>query len=83
MPYGHSYVSANRFKLFFPGRELLSGQSPFVTVLTCSDSRVPLELIFDQGLGEIFAIRVEGNVAGPLVLGSVEHGAEHLHTPFG
>jgi carbonic anhydrase len=54
-----------------------------VTVLTCSDSRVPLELIFDQGLGEIFAIRVEGNVAGPLVLGSVEHGAEHLHTPFG
>lgn len=62
--------------------ELLSGQSPFVTVVTCSDSRVPPELIFDQGLGDIFVIRVAGNVMDPVVLGSVEYGVEHLHTPL-
>jgi len=62
--------------------ELLSGQNPFVTVVTCSDSRVPPELIFDQGLGDIFVIRVAGNVMDPVVLGSVEYGVEHLHTPL-
>jgi carbonic anhydrase len=68
----------------FPERraELVSGQSPFVTVVTCSDSRVPPELIFDQGLGDIFVIRVAGNVMDPVVLGSVEYGVEHLHTPL-
>lgn len=68
----------------FPERraELLAGQSPLVTVVTCSDSRVPPELIFDQGLGDIFVIRVAGNVMDPVVLGSVEYGVEHLHTPL-
>lgn len=62
--------------------EVESGQHPFVTVITCSDSRVPPELLFDQGLGDIFVIRTAGNVVGPIVLGSIEYGVEHLHTPL-
>ncbi len=58
------------------------GQHPFVTILACSDSRVPLEILFDQGIGDIFVIRVAGNVAGPDELGSLEYGAGHLHTPL-
>lgn len=57
---------------------LENGQKPFVVVLTCSDSRVPAELIFDQGMGDIFVIRVAGNVVDPLALGSIEYGLEHL-----
>jgi len=78
------FVSGDLADKDFPERraELLSGQSPFVTVVTCSDSRVPPELIFDQGLGDIFVIRVAGNVMDPVVLGSVEYGVEHLHTPL-
>jgi carbonic anhydrase len=78
------FVSGDLAAKNFPERraELVSGQSPFVTVVTCSDSRVPPELIFDQGLGEIFVIRVAGNVMDPVVLGSVEYGVEHLHTPL-
>jgi len=78
------FVSGEVASKDFPERraELVSGQSPFVTVVTCSDSRVPPELIFDQGLGDIFVIRVAGNVMDPVVLGSVEYGVEHLHTPL-
>lgn len=57
---------------------LENGQKPFAVVLTCSDSRVPAELIFDQGMGDIFVIRVAGNVVDPLALGSIEYGLEHL-----
>ena len=57
------------------------GQHPFATILGCSDSRVPLELIFDQGVGDIFVIRVAGNVAGPDELSSIEYGVGHLNTP--
>ena len=63
-------------------QELTKGQSPFATVITCSDSRVAPELIFDQGLGDIFIIRVAGNVVEPTTLGSIEYGVEHLHTPL-
>jgi carbonic anhydrase len=62
--------------------ELVKGQSPSAVVLTCSDSRVPPELIFDQGLGDIFVIRVAGNVADPVALGSIEYAVEHLHVPL-
>lgn len=61
---------------------LVNGQKPFVTVISCSDSRVPTELIFDQALGDIFVIRDAGNVVDALTLGSIEYGAEHLHTPL-
>lgn len=57
-------------------------QHPFVAVLGCSDSRVPPEIIFDQGLGDIFDIRVAGNVVDPVVLGSLEYAVEHLNVPL-
>src|SRR3990172_173833 len=62
--------------------ELCKGQKPFATVLTCSDSRVAPEIVFDRGLGEIFVVRLAGNVVDPLSLGSIEYSAEHLHTPL-
>lgn len=63
-------------------QELTKGQNPFATVISCSDSRVAPELVFDQGLGDIFIIRVAGNVVEPTTLGSIEYGAEHLHIPL-
>ena len=63
-------------------RQLASGQNPHAQILSCSDSRVPPELIFDQGLGDLFIVRVAGNVAADTELGSLEYGAEHLHIPL-
>lgn len=60
-------------------RELKKGQHPFAVVVSCSDSRIPPELIFDQGLGDIFTIRTAGNVIGDYELGSIEYAVEHLH----
>ena len=62
--------------------ETACGQDPFAIVLGCSDSRVPPEIIFDSGIGDIFVVRVAGEVAGDQVLGSIEYAAEHLHTPL-
>lgn len=62
--------------------ELVKGQSPAAIVLSCSDSRVPPEIIFDHGLGDIFVIRVAGNVADPVELGSIEYAVEHLNVPL-
>jgi carbonic anhydrase len=59
-------------------RELNKGQHPFAIVVSCSDSRVPPELIFDQGLGSIFSVRTAGNVIGDYELGSIEYAVEHL-----
>ena len=63
-------------------KELAGGQHPFAIVVTCSDSRVAPELIFDEGLGDIFVVRVAGNVLDPISLGSIEYAAEHLHAPL-
>lgn len=60
--------------------ELATGQEPFAIVLGCSDSRVPAELVFDQGLGDLFVIRVAGNIVAPSQIGSVEFAAEQFHT---
>lgn len=57
------------------------GQHPFATVLTCSDSRVPVELVFDYGVGDIFVVRVAGNVCGVHEAGAIEYGVDHLKTP--
>lgn len=54
------------------------GQQPFATVLACADSRVPVEMIFDQGIGDVFVVRVAGNVLEPGLTGSVEYSVEHL-----
>ena len=58
--------------------ELVAGQQPFAIVLGCSDSRVPAEIVFDQGLGDLFVIRVAGNVVAPSQVGSVEFAAERF-----
>jgi len=61
-------------------RQLLDGQDPFAIILGCSDSRVPTELIFDQGLGDLFVIRVAGNIVAPSLVGSVEFAAGQFAT---
>jgi carbonic anhydrase len=69
----HPHESLNRIK------ELKEGQHPFAVLVSCSDSRLPPELIFDQGLGDVFSIRTAGNVIGDYELGSIEYAVEHLH----
>ncbi len=59
---------------------LASGQSPFAVVLGCSDSRVPVEIVFDQGAGDLFVIRVAGNIVAPSQIGSVEFAIEQFNT---
>jgi carbonic anhydrase len=61
-------------------RELAEGQEPFAIILGCSDSRVPAELVFDQGLGDLFVIRVAGNIVAPSQVGSVEFAADRFGT---
>jgi len=60
--------------------ELAEAQEPFAIVLGCADSRVPAEIVFDQGLGDLFVIRVAGNIVAPSQIGSVEFAAERYHT---
>jgi carbonic anhydrase len=60
---------------------LVSGQEPFACVLGCADSRVPPEVLFDQGLGDLFTVRAVGEVLDDAVVGSIEYAAEHLHVP--
>ena len=62
--------------------ELATGQNPFAAILGCADSRVPPELIFDQGLGDLFVVRVAGNVVDDLVLGSLEFAVQRLRVPL-
>jgi carbonic anhydrase len=62
--------------------ELTAGQEPFAIILGCSDSRVPAEAVFDQGLGDLFVIRVAGNIVAPSQVGSVEFAAARFGTPL-
>jgi carbonic anhydrase len=62
--------------------QLARGQRPFATILGCSDSRVPPEWVFDAGLGELFVVRVAGNVLSPEVAGSLQYAGAHLQTPL-
>jgi len=62
--------------------ELAQGQSPFAIVLSCADSRVPAEIIFDQGFGDIFVVRVAGNLVTPTQLGSIEYAVSSFATPL-
>ena len=73
---GHPHQTIDR------RHELTGGQAPFAIVLGCSDSRIPPEVVFDQGLGDIFVIRVAGNIIDDVVLGSIEYAAAHLGTPL-
>lgn len=62
--------------------DLAKGQHPYATILSCSDSRVPPELIFDAGLGELFIVRVAGNLVSPEVAASLQYAGRHLDTPL-
>ncbi len=62
--------------------ELAKGQQPYATVIGCSDSRVPPELVFDAGFGELFIVRIAGNVISPEIMGTLQYAAVHLHTPL-
>ena len=62
--------------------ETAQGQHPIATILSCSDSRVGPELLFDQGVGDLFVIRLAGNISTPHAAGTVEYGVEHLNTPL-
>ena len=83
---GNKRFLAGKSRVSTPSAEtmtrLTQGQSPFATVLGCSDSRVPPEWIFDAGLGELFVVRVAGNVLSPEVAGSLQYAGAHLHTPL-
>src|SRR5262245_23844076 len=74
--YAHPHESAAR------QHELAAGQHPHAEILSCADSRVPPEILFDQGLGDLFVVRVAGNVATDTEIGSLEYGTEHLHIPL-
>src|SRR5262249_17010632 len=65
-----------------PRAELTTGQHPFAVIRGCSTSRVPAELVFDQGFGDLFVVRVAGNVAGEDETGSVEYAVNHLQAPL-
>jgi carbonic anhydrase len=73
--YQHPHQTAAR------QRELAAGQAPHAIVLSCADSRVAPEIILDQGLGDLFDVRVAGNVASDAEVASIEYAAVHLHTP--
>ena len=81
---GNARFAAGKMSMkadFTTDRErLANGQHPFAVVLCCSDSRVSPEIVFDQGLGDLFVIRNAGNVVDKDVLGSIEYAVEHLHT---
>jgi carbonic anhydrase len=78
------FVSGTRIRETNPGQtppaELKKGQEPFAIILGCSDSRVPAEIVFDQGLGDLFVVRVAGNIAAPSQVGSVEFASARFGT---
>jgi carbonic anhydrase len=80
----HRFVSDIGSREAITGRsrrlELAAKQEPFAAILGCSDSRVPVEIVFDQGLGDLFVIRVAGNIVAPSLIGSVEFAAEQFGT---
>jgi len=78
------YVAGKPLRLDHASRRetVAQGQMPFAIVLGCSDSRVPPEILFDQGLGDIFTVRVAGNIADDLAIGSMEYAVEHFGTPL-
>lgn len=63
-------------------RDLLAETKPIAMILGCSDSRVPVETVFDQGLGDLFVVRVAGNIAAPSQIGSIEFAADRFGTPL-
>jgi len=80
--YVENQMTGNKLCDLSTRTSLAKSQKPYAIILSCSDSRVPPEMIFDKGLGEVFVVRVAGNVPDPVVLGSIEYAAEHLGSPL-
>jgi carbonic anhydrase len=78
--YAGSKVNPRRYRAERP--QLAKGQAPYAMVLSCADSRVPPEIVFDESLGKLFVVRLAGNVADADALGSLEYAAEHLGTRY-
>ena len=76
--YTHDHLKAKNFAE--ERHALAKGQHPYAIIIACADSRVAPEIMFDESLGKLFVIRVAGNVIDPVVLGSVEYAADHLHS---
>jgi len=77
------YIQHLVHKIKVEGRvDHIKGQKPYVVILTCSDSRVGPELIFNEGVGHVFVVRIAGNVADKLAIGSIEYAVEHLKVPL-
>jgi len=74
--YTHPHQTASRMT------SLAGGQDPHAIILSCADSRVPPEIVFDRGLGDLFTVRVAGNIAGDAEIASIEYAVEHLHVPL-
>ena len=83
---GNARFAAGRARFPTAGKEVLAAlakeQKPYATIVGCSDSRVPPELLFDAGFGELFIVRVAGNVISPEVMGTLQYAAVHLRTPL-
>ena len=83
---GNRRFVAGRARFPTMRKEVLAGlaraQRPYATIVGCSDSRVPPELVFDAGFGELFIVRVAGNVISPEVMGTLQYAAVHLQTPL-
>jgi carbonic anhydrase len=77
---GNARFVAGNATLQAPRSDLSAGQKPFAIILGCSDSRVPAEMVFDQGPGDLFVIRIAGNIVAPSQIGSVEFAAERFGT---
>lgn len=80
--YVNNLISVNSIPHSERRESLVAAQNPFAVILSCSDSRAPSELIFDQGLGDLFVVRVAGNVVAPSILGSVEFAVTALGVPL-
>jgi carbonic anhydrase len=83
---GNKRFVAGRARFPTVRKEILAGlakkQQPYAAIVGCSDSRVPPELVFDAGFGELFIVRVAGNVYSPEVMGTLQYAVVHLHTPL-
>lgn len=78
--FSQNLTSLDRMMTYQRRAELTAGQKPFAIILGCSDSRAPAEILFDQGLGDLFVIRVAGNVVAPSQIGSVEFAVSRYNT---
>ena len=78
--FSQNLTSLDRMMSYQRRAELTAGQKPFAIILGCSDSRAPAEILFDQGLGDLFVIRVAGNVVAPSQIGSVEFAVSRYNT---